>query len=228
MTTLILPDLHLRHELADEIVANVKPDAVVCVGDYFDDFYDTVRENKEMAEWVKDKLRRPEWTLLIGNHDFHYRWKILPVRSCGFECPKDEAINSVLSNVDWFGMRFYCWVGDWLVTHAGLSFRHKEVKKVKDFKKFMPEAETEALISAAKGENSWFYGVGRARDGNHETGGITWCDFREEFTPVPGLKQVFGHTPLSEPLFKDNSVCIDTHTRHYAVHDGDSLKIFDA
>jgi hypothetical protein len=59
-------------------------------------------------------------------------------------------------------------------------------------------------------------------------GGLVWCDFRE-FTPIPGLNQIFGHTPGNLGTTKRGqasiNICLDTcgrvaGVRHYLVIDG--------
>ena len=45
MKTLILPDVHTYHEIAQKVIDNVKADKVVLVGDMFDQFYDSVDSN---------------------------------------------------------------------------------------------------------------------------------------------------------------------------------------
>lgn len=42
-------------------------------------------------------------------------------------------------------------------------------------------------------------------------GGLFWCDFRQEFEPVPGLTQVFGHTASGGDTIRRvaDSYCID-------------------
>ena len=42
------------------------------------------------------------------------------------------------------------------------------------------------------------------------------------------IKQIFGHTPQSEPLWiNKNNLCLDTrgHCNYYAIHDSDTDKI---
>lgn len=39
-----------------------------------------------------------------------------------------------------------------------------------------------------------FLGVGEARGGMLDVGGVTWQDFKREYTPLLDFHQVFGHT----------------------------------
>jgi hypothetical protein len=53
-----------------------------------------------------------------------------------------------------------------------------------------------------------------------EVAGVLWQSW-EEFAPVPGLSQIVGHTPATQPRIlrqqRGVNYCIDTHSAHYAV-----------
>lgn len=77
---------------------------------------------------------------------------------------------------------------DFLVTHAGLTnqiwTRYGLTLENLSFKldKWWMDSESPA---------HW---IGDSRGGNNPVGGIFWCDYKEDFQPVPQLNQVFGHT----------------------------------
>lgn len=99
--------------------------------------------------------------------------------------------------------------------------------------------------------NSWIFHAGQIRGGNQLYGGLTWCDSRE-FIPTKGLHQIFGHTHMDHIRWKNSfgnqtetrteldwspdpkklnkpdhtyNVCIDTGMFHYAIWDGQNIKI---
>ena len=60
--------------------------------------------------------------------------------------------------------------------------------------------------------------AGRGR-GGRGMGGVTWQDWRTEFAPLAGVRQIVGHTPQPEPVFNDENLCLDTHLYHVALMD---------
>ena len=122
MKTLIVPDIHTHWERADALLQKVPFDNAVLLGDYFDEFYDTVEQNRRTAEWVKSMLANPLVTCLIGNHDYAY-WK--GVWCSGVTEEKSDAIKEVLSDSDFEKMRVVKVVHGWELSHAGMDQRWK-------------------------------------------------------------------------------------------------------
>jgi len=65
-----------------------------------------------------------------------------------------------------------------IVTHAGI---HKDV---------LPHLDELEFANV----DSPLHNIGWARGGRSRAGGIFWCDFNDEFIPIPGVNQIFGHT----------------------------------
>ncbi len=133
---------------------------------------------------------------------------------------KYDLIHRVLSPDDWDKLVLYYYDNEsnTLFTHAGLS--RAVTVGWDDWKSGLIEANKEALAALRANESHWLFRAGTARGGFQRCGGITWCDWNE-FEPILGLNQVFGHTPGREPR-NDNSggcfnVCLDTHFQHYAL-----------
>jgi len=212
--------------LASKIIDKEKADKVVLLGDHFDDFYDTVEMNKSTASWVKHRLELPHFTFLLGNHDAVYRWLSIP-RCSGWDKKKHEAINSVLTTEDWNKFKLFEVVDGWLLTHAGLT-AHNVHPKAKDIIKWLG-IECEKAVKAPS--THWLLAAGRARYGSEDFGGITWCDANEEFVPIEGIKQCFGHTPLQggPKWFGENNVCIDSHPglQNFAIIENGKLSVHD-
>lgn len=225
MRTLILPDIHNKIYTADMIVDREKPDRVVCLGDYWDDYDDTHIGATRTAEWVKDKIERG-WTMLLGNHDAAYlahafaRYTDKTAFACpGYTRSKADAINKIIRRAHWSGMKLWDTVGKYVVSHAGF---HKHF--------INPEQGlTEEWLRANHGKafkesfcenNPWNVLTFRAqsRGGNDPYGGILWQDF-DEFLPTAGVNQIFGHTEGAQPRYQmaynSVNICIDTRLKHY-------------
>lgn len=232
MRTLIIPDLHLQHQRADEIIKHEGADKIVFLGDYFDDYGDDYRENLIMAEWLAASLEQPNRTHLFGNHDIGYAFKHRSYKCSGYETGKDYAINSVLKEEQWRKLHLYTYVGDYLCSHAGVhTHMYQTYYKGRSLNKYLQEECKLALDDAFAGLPSrqilW---AGRSRGGTETVGGIVWCDC-SEFIGIHGVNQIFGHTPSAKPFWKDfgsplsktysRNLALDNygHSNYYAVHD---------
>ena len=51
-TDLIIPDIHLQWNRADRIIQRENCDRVWLLGDYFDDYGDTVAQVEQACEWL--------------------------------------------------------------------------------------------------------------------------------------------------------------------------------
>ncbi len=51
-TDLIIPDIHLQWNRADRIIQQENCDRVWLLGDYFDDYGDTVAQAEQAREWL--------------------------------------------------------------------------------------------------------------------------------------------------------------------------------
>jgi hypothetical protein len=112
----------------------------------------------------------------------------------------------------------YCWCGDWLCTHAGLSrtfFEH--------WTKDDPEKQDQVTITGfldtmlSKNPNALF-NCSSLRRGWDESSGIVWNDF-DEFIDIPNIKQIFGHTHNTNVRKTENSYCIDAFMKKYGIYD---------
>lgn len=222
--TLVVPDVHLRLDGLIDILSHWGDRGpVVMLGDFFDDFNDTVEDNVKMAIFLKERvLGRGNYTVIMGNHDLHYHPHCPPELCCsGFHPDKHRGICGVLSPDDFLGFKWAHSHADTLFTHAGLHPR------------LMP-----AFFDGGAGELAEWIGrtcqtafenrdpsepllrAGRARGGYQPVGGVIWMDARE-YQPVHGIRQVFGHTPMRSPLRcgegRDSSWCIDTNSSNAAI-----------
>ncbi len=205
-TTLIIPDLHHRWEQAEKIISSVGADDILFLGDYFDDFNDTPDMVRATAEWLQDSVTKPNRIHLFGNHDQHYAFPYRPFQCSGYEQWKYFIIQDMLDSKVWDKLKWYHFLDEvWLLTHAGLhnlNVPDEVTKERKDRPKFINELSQyldaeihKGFNYGASGAGSWVFNAGCARWGSQRVGGITWCDFNQEFFPVRGINQIMGHTP---------------------------------
>ena len=204
--TLLLPDLHHRVDHADKIIKHVGADEVIFLGDAFDDFDDTPEMVKHTCEWVENFINTPNHIFIGGNHDIQYMYPYKSFQCSGYAQWKYFIVRDTINPKLWDKVKWYYFLDDvWLLSHAGLHNLNvpEEIAKVrKDRPKFINELSQyldaeirKGFNYGASGAGSWIFNAGRARWGQQRVGGITWCDFNQEFFPVRGINQIMGHTP---------------------------------
>jgi hypothetical protein len=128
MKTVILGDTHGRPHWK-QIVASESPDRVIFIGDYFDSFDNTAVEQmhnfKEIIDWKQSG--QSEVIMLIGNHDYHYMRGVSQYYS-GYQSGARPAIEQLLyENRQHMQMCYQ--MGDFLFTHAGVSYDWLKINK---------------------------------------------------------------------------------------------------
>ncbi len=205
LSTLILPDIHTKYLRAQQIIDAEKPDKVVCLGDYFDCTGDTDELNRSTAEWLKSYINDDRFVFILGNHDIPYFFLPTKFTKCsGYTYDKNIAIRNVLGRQEINRFRWFYNLDGWLLTHAGLSFHHIDAYKTNNLDSiinFLNKEIERAIIALTVGDTHWLFAAGQSRGGGAKTGGITWCDFRFEFNPIPGIRQIFGHTQAIWPIW---------------------------
>jgi hypothetical protein len=83
----------------------------------------------------------------------------------------------------------YIWHNSFLLSHAGVTNTILKIFNT-DINGYLKEER--------------FNDIGYARGGSSPFGGLYWCDWFREFEPVPGVKQIVGHTGY-RPVPKDLS-----------------------
>ncbi len=206
--TLILPDVHNRIGLAEQIISYTPCDRIVFLGDYFDDFNDSPMIAHQVAIWLKGSLGKGR-THLMGNHDLGYATN--GQQACaGWNSAKQLFVNR--AKVNWAQLRESYYVGGWLCTHAGLSNGFYEAYKKEG------EYVTSFISRYKTNQKQRLWDCSPARGGRNAYSGIIWCDY-DEFEPIPNQKQIFGHTASGKPRYRNPSnICLDTFSMYYAVH----------
>lgn len=203
---LVIPDIHLAHDRAEKIISFVKPDEIILLGDYFDQFDDTPQMVCETAEWFHWSVNQKNRIHLAGNHDIHYWFKDNEDQRCsGYEQYKSIAINDIVRPEDWKQLKFFHVLDDWILSHAGVHphwidlIRDNkglpiEITKDKLIKKLEMDSK-ECIKLSNQDRRHWFTIAGFSRSRSPYVGGLLWLDFDQEFKPIRGVHQVVGHTP---------------------------------
>lgn len=209
---------------ADKIISAEHPDIIVCLGDIFDSHFKCGLEHQKAAAlWIKRWLWTPNFHCLTGNHDITQYGpdNRRELRASGYDERADYVINNILNRDDWNKLMFFCWVDDYLLTHAGLNpiYLSETARVNKNSIDKMLKCESACAQNALlKRQNHWFFNVGCMRFGPHIKGGILWQDFKE-FALIPGVNQIFGHT-YGKGIrcvegFESGNFCIDTNLMFY-------------
>jgi len=221
-TTIILPDIHDRSEKAEKILQSNKWDLAIILGDEFDSWQGTEKDAEKTAEWVKFSINQSNRIHIWGNHTIGYRFPSNTWLTCsGFTYKKCKVINSILTKEDWDKFKLFYYHQDFYISHAGISpyvFSHP-LNGINP--EHIQQCCDEAIKACEANLYSQYVGVGKARGGWSDYGGITWLDLREEFEPIDNVNQIFGHTickmPLEIPGKNSSNLCLDTNLNHYAI-----------
>ena len=212
--TMIIPDIHTDFSTAELLIKKEEPDRIIFLGDYFDAHDETEQDTNETAKWLVKSLQKDNRIHLIGNHDLSYMTMNPRLKCSGFSEHKKFIIDKY--NIPWEQLRPYCFVGNYLCTHAGVSKQFFEQYAKTGIIEFMLESDDELEHIDDIFYSYKFFQIGRSRGGTAENGGILWCDYGE-FTDIPGIMQIFGHTPADEVRQEKFHTCLDTGLRYYAV-----------
>ena len=238
MTHLIIPDIHNKFGIAEDIISKYPDaDSIWFLGDYFDSFGDNQAIALDTAKWLKWSINQPNRNHLFGNHDLAY----VGCAPCpGYTPEKGEQVRSIIHKNDWKKFKFYSWIDNTLLSHAGLSRDlHRIISEldIDELKLFLEEEDKRAweLIDQYCQWEHTFWQVGRERGGWNEVGGLTWCGFHSEFLPIKGINQIFGHTPdfQTSPnktkiqLENNENYCIDGFLHHYATIEDGKIEIHE-
>ena len=207
--TLILSDIHHRHDRAQSIIDKVPHDELVLLGDYFDNYNDTVQEAVDTAIWLTEKiLGKPNTVAMIGNHCASY---IFPqnyhLRCSGYSDQKNDAINKVLTHKHKEHFKVYHITQGYVCSHAGLTnqkwkeysskFDQKpEQTYLQFFDEVMSYFAQHDIKRARYNENAELFAAGWDRGGLSRYGGMNWADWCN-LAPINGINQIVGHSTRS-------------------------------
>ena len=237
---LILSDPHQEIEKMMRIIKAEAADEVVCLGDWFDSFFNT---SKYHIEQTCAQLARfvctPNCHTLWGNHDLHYFYPSQFTMCTGYTKHNEIEICNYLgvskhTIADKF--KWYIKVDDFLCTHAGIATHNlNQYLATTSVDKQIEFEAVDANIKLKTEQSHWFYRAGKARGGKQQRGGIVWLDFDNEFEPIQGLKQIVGHTYSKtirphrlDSSFNSNewlNFCIDCNLNEYIIIDNKVVQV---
>ncbi len=224
MKVIIISDLHNRVDWVEPVLSSLEYDKVIFLGDYFDDFNDTVDDALNSARWLKQSLSRPDRIHLCGTHEMWYRFPDNPfLQASGNTEQKSNVINHILTEKDWNTLKLCYYEQGFLLTHAGVHsyLLGKNNLCTQEMLNRIKSETEKALQDVKNGKINPWLDAGFARGGLQVVGGITWLDWNEEFEPVPYLNQIVGHTQLKNPEEKSSenskNYCLDTKNKHIGI-----------
>lgn len=180
----IVGDIHGKVEVVEHALS--MEGQVIFVGDFMDSSNRSPEDHRKCLRLVLDAITAGKARAIYGNHELSYL--ISRHRCSGFQ-RMHSAI--MVDMQDEIAERFESHIllaPDFLVTHAGLT------NQIWEQFKLSREILDAQLCEWWKDHESPMHWIGQSRGGYEPVGGTFWCDFNAEFQPVPGLKQVFGHT----------------------------------
>ena len=208
---LILSDIHHRRARAQSIIDKVPHDELVLLGDYFDNYNDTVQDAVDTAEWLTEKiLGKPNTFAMIGNHDAAYVFpQNLHLYCKGHSHEKSDAINKVLTSEYKDKLKVYHITQGYVCSHAGLTnqkwkeysakFDQKpEQTYLQFFDEVMSYFVQLDIRRARYNENAELFAAGWDRGGTSRYGGMNWVDWRN-LAPINGINQIVGHSTYAIP-----------------------------
>lgn len=167
MKTLIVGDLHGKWEIAEKALSTEHN--VVFMGDYLDSFERSSHDCLKTLSIVTEAEHGVY--ALKGNHELSY---------LGMPC---SGYNKKIASglwLDWEMTLLDClWCEGFLISHAGVS------------QLLLDSLQTDLEGYLNKGS---YEQVGVSRGGTSHVGGLYWCDWFQEFSPVEGVKQIVGHS----------------------------------
>jgi hypothetical protein len=186
--TIIVGDLHGKVEIAMQVLGLWPHYDAVFIGDYLDSFDRSVNDQVMTLMHVLNAAEEGKAIALWGNHELSY--VDIKHRCSGYNGATAAHVIH-LQNRMYKTLVDYTWVGDFLVTHAGIS-------KVVMRKLGLPD--TLEGVDQALETDGWKHNIGGTR-GGRGVGGIFWCDWGEEFQPLESVPQIVGHSsarPISQ------------------------------
>jgi hypothetical protein len=198
--TLVIGDVHLRYETIEKIL-NTWSGPIIQVGDWFDNFSERQVQTIATAKLFKQFVHRPDTITLMGNHDIQYRIRDKNGLYCsGYEPWKYDAINSIVSEVDWCKVKYFYHEQNYWFSHAGISnywFGHPVFGTTAEIIEGKIAQAEKALEARVYSEVGCLYAADYYRGGNFQKGGILWNDWRN-IEKHEGITEVVGHTPSSK------------------------------
>lgn len=219
---LIIPDIHEDWRTARKILEQYPDHEKVFLGDFFDSFTRSESSTRNTFELLHDLASDPKNTLLWGNHDIHYAWPDVDGIHCsGFNGDTLRMIDGRLLGSNRFKLSVVA--EGFVLSHAGWTWLPPMQTQ-----KYIDGMWQDALDLVESGTLPAIFKPGWRRGGERGAyGGPVWLDWRD-FKPIPGIRQIVGHTPEDNPRWLDGNLCLDTNMgriQHVALIDNGAVEI---
>ena len=193
-------DIHGKVDCVKEALS--RDGQIIFVGDFIDSFDKTLTEHSECFQLVLDACKKGKARAIYGNHELSY---LMPSKHqySGYTSARRHLVLQFARGIAEYFEPYILLEPTVLVSHAGLT------SKLWLDQKLTFDLLPQILDEWWPDHKSPMHYIGQSRGGNDPYGGLFWCDFRQEFYPVPGLTQVFGHTRGTGIRQIENSYCID-------------------
>jgi hypothetical protein len=190
MKYVFVGDIHGKIDVVNKALD--EDGTIIFVGDLVDSFDRSVGEQERCVKTVLDAIDAGKAECIFGNHELSY---LMPTthRCSGYKNTMDMVLMQYRADI-LAKFKPAILLGDeacpnWFITHAGM---HPIV--FADYIASNQPIEEWAAPNEATNRGSAAHWIGQARGGYQKVGGIYWCDFNDEFKPVDGINQIFGHT----------------------------------
>lgn len=180
MKTVVIPDTHGKVEVIEKALMLVPTYKVIFMGDYLDDFTRTVEDQVKGLKLVLGAMQEyPDYVVgLLGNHELSY---MNPAMVCSGYKHKTKML---VQHLPMQMLPIFEWDNGFLLTHAGITNTLPSLKEFKNIEDYLYSNKFDEDV----------FRIGRGRGGQASEGGPLWCDWFREFEPIPGVKQIVGHS----------------------------------
>lgn len=205
MKSVFVGDIHGKWELVEEALS--LEGKKYFVGDFIDSWNRSPEDHKKCYDLYFEAHKKGEARAAFGNHELSY---LMDRHMCSGWKPEHNALMQSIKEQLYATFEPYILVDpDFLVTHGGLTAPLWEQAGL------TLETLPKWLDDNWKVDTSPVHYIGYCRGGMQKYGGIFWSTFGEDFEPINGLTQVFGHTRQRQGIQQENSedgtpnFCID-------------------
>lgn len=217
-------NIDLYHKIKN---GNNRDSYIYLLGDLLDSWIFPIEDQIALVEEVlQDIMSGYGVTCLLGNHELSY---LIPkrMRCSGYNVDTDFHLEPFKKDMMKVFKPFDV-VDGILLTHAGVSNQFVRKNYPKDIGDPTLEGVCEMLDKSWKNQDR-VLDIGFSRGGNAKEAGIFWNDWYQDFIPIYGIRQIFGHTPATEICKKGDNWCIDCllSTNHNRARKPMGLKITD-
>lgn len=195
---IIVGDLHGRIKTLEKIIS--LRHQMLFLGDFLDSFTESSENQIEVVKTVLDLQEKGKAEFLLGNHELSY------INSRVWRCSgwNDRTSRMMMQYKDelWErGLSYVILGANIIVTHAGITlplWNMLTESRVENNLQEKIDMVCRRIDGARSEPYSWLYQAGTRGNGMH-TPGPFWCDWKDEFEPVPEIVQVVGHTAVLGP-----------------------------